>query len=381
MSYEDIRTLVIDSGGDCMKAGFGKDNSPCSVFPTIIARPYLEVLTGMDGKYVYVGHEIMETKRKLKPVKSPIEHGCITNWDEMERVWHHLFYHELRVEPEEHPVLLTEPPINPKANREKTTQIMFETFNIPALYKSNSALLSLYGAGRTTGIVLELGHTVSHTAPVASGNLLTHATQRLAIAGSQLTDYLTESLSRDSSCALDSCSVRHIKEKLTHVSLCCKQDTAVTPQATAHPYELPDGKVISLGSSELSRCPEALFNPSLLLLPPNSDQPQPTCQGIHESVCVSLNKCDPSIRKHLYANIVLSGGSSLFPGIKQRLEREISLLSPLSNKPRVIAPAERKYLPWIGGANLASLSTFNSMWYSKEEYDESGPSIVTRKIF
>ena len=215
-----------------MKAGFGKDNSPCSVFPTIVAKT--------DSKDVIVGirlgdmaHDTMETKRRLKPVKSPIEHGCITNWDEMERVWYHLFYYELRVEPEEHPVLLTEPPLCSTADCEKTTQIMFETFNIPALYKSNSALLSLYGAGRTTRIVLELGHTVSHTAPVASGNLLTHATQRLAIAGSQLTDYLTESLSRGSSCSHDSCSVRHIKEKLTHVSLCCKHDTAVTPQATA----------------------------------------------------------------------------------------------------------------------------------------------------
>ena len=374
MSSEDISALIIDSGGDSTKAGFGKDGYPCSILPTIVERVLSE--SGRIEKYVCVGQE--KTERRLKTVNCPIEHGYITNWDDMEAVWYHAFYIELKVEPEEHPVLLTESPIILKNNREKTTQIMFETFNTPALYISNSALLSLYGAGRTTGIVLESGHTASHTAPVFSGSLLSHATQRLALAGIQLTDYLTECL------LLNSCSeraVRHIKEKLIYVSLTSKQDTAITSLVTAHHYELPDGKVISL-CSELSRCPEALFHPSLLLPSGPPVPSQPSAQGIHESICSSVDKCDIDIRRHLYANIVLSGGSTLFPGLRERLEREVSLLSPLSTKVRVIATAERKYLAWIGGANLASLSTFNRMWTSKEEYDESGPMITgRRKIF
>ncbi|KAI6653828.1 actin [Oopsacas minuta] len=298
----------------------------------------------------------------------------------MECVWHHVFYNQLLIAPEEHPILLTEQPLNSRANRERMTQIMFETFNTPALYIANSAILSLYGTGRTTGIVLETGHTASNVVPIIHGNSLPHAINRLNVTGSKLTDYLTKCLSQHNPHSFqcqgqtERDNVRHIKEKLSYVSLNYQSSDTLTSS-----YQLPDGKVISLGN-ELFRCPEILFQPSLLLS--NSD-PLDTCQptslGIHESICSSINKCDIDIRKHMYGNIVLSGGNSLFPGMRERLEKEISLLSTLANK--VIAPTGRKFLPWIGGANLVSLSTFNQMWTSKEEYDETGPTIMNRQMF
>jgi actin-related protein len=125
----------------------------------------------MGQKDWYVGEEA-ETKRGILTLKYPIEHGIVTNWDEMEKIWHHTFENELRVAPDERPILLTENFWGPKANREKTTQIMFETFHTPAMYISHHSVLALYASGRTTGIVVDCGDGVTHTVPVWEGEAL-----------------------------------------------------------------------------------------------------------------------------------------------------------------------------------------------------------------
>ncbi|KAG0274768.1 Actin-2 [Linnemannia exigua] len=365
MEYEDVLTnqpVVIDNGSGVIKAGFAGDDQPKCFFPSFVGRPkHVRIMAGAVEGDVFIGRKAQELRGLLK-IKYPIEHGIVQDWDDMERIWQYIYSDELKTLSEEHPVLLTEAPLNPMKNREMAAQIFFETFNVPALFTSIQAVLSLYSSGRTTGVVLDSGDGVTHSVPVYEGFAIPHAIQRVDIAGRDVTEHL-QLLLRKAGYHFHTTAekevVRIIKEKTCYLPLFPAKEEK-DAGGKHEDFMLPDGNVIKLGA-ERFRAPEIMFNPEII------GQEFP---GIHQVVVDSISRSDMDLRKSLYSNIVLSGGSTLCKGFGDRLLLEVKKLALKDIKIKISAPPERKYSTWIGGSILASLSTFKKMWVSAEEYQE-----------
>lgn len=293
---EEQQVVVIDNGSGVVKAGFSGEDAPRAIFPSIVGRPKnVSVLVGVECKDEYLGDEAQQ-KRGILKISYPIEHGIVKDWDDMEKIWNHTFYVELRVSPDEHPVLLTEAPLNPKVNREKMTQIMFETFNVPCMYVAIQAVLSLYSAGRTTGIVCDSGDGVTHTVPIYEGFSIPHAVAKIQIAGRDLTTFMAKLLTErgykfTSSAEME--IVRDIKEKLCFVAQDYENALKESYNSSVYEknYEMPDGKVITIGN-ERFRCPEYLFKPFEM----NGKE----LPSIQELTYNSIQECDVDVRRDLY---------------------------------------------------------------------------------
>ncbi|ETO11356.1 actin [Reticulomyxa filosa] len=280
---------------------------------------------------------------------------------------------ELRVDPEEVPVLMTDNPFNTETHREKTAQIIYEAFDVPSFYLAPAAVLSLFATGNHTGMVIQSGHGITLGVPVQDGSFVNSALSQLDMGGEQLVDYMTKLLSERGytfTTIAEKELVRDIKEKLAFVTL-NYEDALKTEKnkIEQRSYELPDGMVIRIDQEQF-KCPEPLFTPSLLGLEQD---------GIHKMVRTSILKCNQDIQKDLYNNIVFAGGNTMFGGIAERMTKELEALLPNSTKIRIVSPPERKYSAWIGGSILSCLSPFQKMWIPKSAYDEIGPSIAHRK--
>ncbi|KAK2120072.1 hypothetical protein P7K49_001458 [Saguinus oedipus] len=233
-------------------------------------------------------------------------------------------------------MLLTEALLNPKANCEKMTQVVFEIFNNSAMYVAIQVVLSLYA----TGIVMD-------------SDLIDHLMKILTQCDLSFTTLAEWEIMRD------------MKEKLCYVTLDFKQEMAMAASSSSleKEYKLPNAQVISIGNKHFC-CPKSLFQPSFLGME--------SC-GILETTFNSIMEHDLDNHKELYANTVLSGSTTMYPGITDRIQKEITTLVPSVMKIKIIAPPKGKHSVWIGSSILASLSTFQQLWISKQEYAESGP--------
>ncbi|XP_010185401.1 PREDICTED: actin-1-like [Mesitornis unicolor] len=328
------------------------------------------MMLGAGQKECYIGEEA-QSKRGVLSLNYPVDHGIVTCWEDMERLWRHVYDHELRVKASERPVLLTEPPLNPLKNREKMTEVMFEGFMVPAMYIAVQATLALYASARITGIVVDSGDGVTHAVPVYEGFCIPHAVSRLDVAGRNITEYFMKLLLESGHSFVSTAEreiVRDIKEKLCYVALDPVQEMKKKPE-DMRGYKLPDNSIIHVGN-QLFRAPETLF------VPANVGVEAP---GVHQMIFNSIMKCEIDVRRNLYGNVLLSGGSTLCPGLEERILKEMKLQAPSGMFVRIVAPPERKYCVWIGASVLTSLTSFKQMWVTRSDYNEFGAAVIHQK--
>ena len=345
------------------------------MFPTLAGRPkHTQVMAGaIDGKDIFLGFDAQD-KRGMLILTYPIENGRICHWDDMHLVWSHAINNSLRVDGSLQPILVTEPPLNPTKDRERMAQILFEMLNVPALFIANTATLSLYSLGLTTGLVVELGHGVCHIVPVYQGYTISNAIIRIDLGGRNVTDYLKHLLNKSGynfTTTAEHEVVEHIKYQLAYVSQDPQAETNNFLIEQVKEYEMPDGQKIKV-AQERFWCTEVFFNPSLL---------GKETKGLPDLIKESVDKCEINIRTTLLSNIVMGGGSTLFPGLEQRLLKEVKGRLPAGVEVKINAPNNRLFSTWHGGATLASSPAFQSLWITREQWQSMGPACLHQKCY
>ncbi|KAM4706774.1 actin-like protein 9 [Discoglossus pictus] len=365
--------VIIDTGTGSCKAGFAGNAKPNFIVPTVVGYPLQKTLkSGNIRDPSFVGKAAWEEPDVR--IVEPVHHGIIVDWDAIEILWRHMYYHDLKVPPEEHALLLSDPPLCPTTNREKMIEMAFESMNCPGMYIAYQSVLSTYSYGKTGGLVVECGYGVSHTVPVHEGYNLLHATERLDIAGTDVTTHLMKCFQKSNQnfTEIDWHIVEDIKQKCCFVAVDLEHEMGLSEKECTANYQLPDGQVIALGK-ERFQSPEILFQP-----PPFAGL---EIMGIHQMALKSLKKAPDEVKKEMYNNILLCGGSSLFEGFSERFFKELLQDDNAPHKPIIVSQPERKYSTWTGGSILASLKSFQACWIRHEQYREYGPYIVHRKCY
>lgn len=432
--------IVMDLGTATIKAGFAGGAKPKVVIGTKVGRPkHTRVMPGgaLDQDSIgsttsastsyaasssqaptFVG-ETLDRHRGAFILSHPMDRGHLqdaspSSLDALEKLILSIYSKSnLYCKTDQHPILLTEAPLNPRSHREMLAELFFETMRAPAIFFSPPAVLSLYASGRATGVVLDVGEGVTHCVPVYEGYALTHSIVRSDVAGRDVTRRL-QLLLRKSGLAFTTTAeselVQKMKEELCFVrpsnfvddgwkkldvgtasssgvggggATTAAGTTATTSSTTSGGgtttgsdktrvvYQLPDGQTVTV-SDERYMAPEILFQPSLI----GSEE-----VGVASALVDSIMKSDLDLRPTLFSQIVLAGGSTCTPGFGDRLLSEVRALSPVHTRIRISAPPERVHSAWMGGSILASLATFKDMWVTREEYEEHGVNVLHRMGF
>ncbi|KAJ8906795.1 hypothetical protein NDN08_003281 [Rhodosorus marinus] len=422
-----VPAIVADFGSHTSKIGYAGEDIPHNIFPSRLG------VKETNGKKDYICGGGLDTRRDGLEVVSPFDQdGLIQNWNDMEKL---IDYSVTNVETEDFAFMLAEPCYNPKHLREKMCELLFEKYQSPAVYLGRSAVLSAFANNRTTAVVLDCGACSTTAVPVFEGSLVKNKTLRTMTGGEQLNAKFKEQITEKGIEIKPEYSVKKTrvdepveeeeeeeetgsndeeastrKYEITDLSFpgttdsykryrqtalleqskeaLCKVNDMPSVEPVLQPtekYELPDGTLIEMGL-ERQKVPEALFS-ELLLSPVSNDSgvlkqsglPPSMSKGLPGMIRDVIQSCDSQMHKDMYVGICLTGGTSNFDGLYERLTRELLVLH---SKVRVIAAAgraERRYCAWTGGSILATFTEFQKWWLSKAEYEENGSGFVHTK--
>ncbi|GAA5864554.1 hypothetical protein JCM8547_005578 [Rhodosporidiobolus lusitaniae] len=432
---DEVGAVVLDMGSLSIRAGYAGEDSPKCVFPSA----YASVPSpSPDSPPSFVHGNSIHLYRPNASVHSFISDGIVTDWDAASRAIEHAFTDRMRLSSlEEYPFLSTEASWNTKENKEKMCEIAFEKWGAPAYYAVDKAVMSAFAAGKGSALIVDVGEELATITPIYDGFVLRKAIQKQPTGGALLSEILLASLQRgqppvsvtphylvktkesvepnqpaksslrnerlpnpsDPSCPttpsyhrLQELRVMHELKESTCEVLTPKWDDGAAQSKPTRPFEFPDGYNTYLGSQRLV-VPEVLFNPGKFLpqefttrpLPPSSStipsHPYSALQPLIGLIRAALVQIDPDLQATLLSNVVVTGGTTLIPGFVDRLQAELGAFAP-GIKVKIHAAAssaERVHSSWLGGSILASLGTFHQLWIGKDEYQEMGASVISRR--
>lgn len=353
--------IVIDNGSSVIRAGFGGDSEPSVNVPS-------------TGPLVKAPLDKYSSDKKMIPKFGPMfrsPFGCrtIENFDNMQRIWQDIYSDQLKALPEQHPLLISDSPLNSNENREEMLQIFMETFKVPSIYIGNAPTLSLYNAGLTSGIVVDCGESATDIVPIIECFTIQHCIKRIKVAGKQVSDYLKLLLNQQG-IVLSSNNerevLRDIKEQIGFV-----RGRPSPGDDDEKPFLVPEGQQIMIGRPRYQSA-EALFDPSLVGV---------KSHGIAKMTSEVIETIDEDIRNELSSRILLSGGTTLYSGFIDRFEKGVMITNQTSARPSFYSPANRKNAVWVGGSLLSSSDSFEELSISRSEYSETGTNALYVKTF
>ena len=330
-------------------------------------------------KEAYVGNDA-QTNRPMLSIKYPMDFDIVTDWDAMEILWHNTFHHILNIDPADHSVITTEVTRNPKCNRQKISEIMFEKFNVPSMFVANQEALAIRATKQTTGLVVQLGDVISRVVPIYEGHAVQHCDLEFGIADWNINESLVRALKSECGVIVDTSVdedvINNMKQILCYVAKDFNNEMTSysSPNIVADDiYTMPDGKQVDIKTNKF-KIAEGLFQPNIL---------HKECAGLHETIMQSIARCNPDIQNDMLQNILLFGRPAKIPGLSNRLESElIKIKIDKKNKnPSVTCNSISSHPVWMGGSKIGASPNYQEQCISRNEYDEYGPIMVSMKCF